>query len=40
MIFAGVIARGLAADGLPEDMTVLARTSIAKELRLIEAGSA
>ena len=36
-IFAGVIARGLANAGLADDMVVTVRTSIANELRLIEA---
>lgn len=39
VIFAGVIARGLAAAGLPEDQTLTVRANIAKELRLVEAGN-
>ena len=37
-IFAGVIARALSAAGLPEETAVLVRSSIANELRLVEAG--
>lgn len=36
-VFLGVISRGLAAAGLPEDLQMVARASIANELRLIEA---
>ncbi len=37
-VFLGVISRGLAGAGLPDELQVAARASIAQELRLIEAG--
>lgn len=38
LILVGVISRGLAAAGLPDDLRESARASIAAEMRLIEAG--
>jgi hypothetical protein len=39
LILVGVISRGLASAGLPDDLRESARASIAAEMRLVEAGN-